>query len=213
MQPINFDNHCAACHPLQVQTVLDKKQNYALEKAATAFNKQPIAHPKSGENVSTVQALLRDRFLDFALKNAGLLKLNQILDAEPERPLAGHPHTQSFSKDEWQWAQSQLDIAAKRLFSDNDGCKRCHDLKLAADPKSLPDLGKPSIPSRWLGHSVFSHKSHQMLNCADCHIGAHASAKTSDVLMPKIATCQSCHSPSAGARSDCVECHKFHQHP
>jgi hypothetical protein len=48
-----------------------------------------------------------------------------------------------------------------------------------------------------------------MLACTECH-KAEGSKLTSDVLLPNLASCQGCHTPAKGVRSDCVECHRFH---
>ena len=55
----------------------------------------------------------------------------------------------------------------------------------------------------------FDHAPHLMVQCADCH-AAEGSQLTADVLMPKQATCATCHAPSRGAESRCFECHQYH---
>ena len=64
----------------------------------------------------------------------------------------------------------------------------------------------------WYGHSVFSHKAHQLLNCAECHANAAGSRLTNDVLVPRLDTCLKCHTAKTGVRTDCVECHGYHDH-
>src|SRR5205823_15024000 len=64
---------------------------------------------------------------------------------------------------------------------------------------------------RWFPYSRFSHESHRMLDCQGCHTGAAASTQTADVLMPTIDTCRQCHNrTTVGVRSDCLECHIYH---
>jgi len=67
----------------------------------------------------------------------------------------------------------------------------------------------PKIPARWLPHSKFDHAPHRPIACGECHKAA-ASSKTEDVLMPAANTCRDCHQPKGGARSGCVECHRYH---
>lgn len=86
------------------------------------------------------------------------------------------------------------------------------------------DDGFRMIPSRWQPHARFSHNAHQMMNCAECHEGAVRSEQTADILLPGVKLCQQCHSSTPkprgagtrmryfGARSDCVECHTYHDH-
>ena len=64
---------------------------------------------------------------------------------------------------------------------------------------------------RWFPYAKFSHESHRLLDCQSCHNGAAESTKTSDVLMPSIDACKQCHNrTTAGVRSDCLECHQYH---
>src|SRR5262249_40944593 len=86
-----------------------------------------------------------------------------------------------------------------------------------------------SIPDVWYLHAKFDHVSHRAVDCRQCHKNAyafetdgtanpHASTTHKDVLVPGVANCRMCHSPSrtegglavGGARSDCTECHRYH---
>jgi hypothetical protein len=57
--------------------------------------------------------------------------------------------------------------------------------------------------------AAFDHAPHLMVECASCH-AAQESRNTSDVIMPRVETCATCHAPAKGARADCVECHGYH---
>jgi hypothetical protein len=57
-----------------------------------------------------------------------------------------------------------------------------------------------------------------MLEADDGRSDIYTSVSTGDILLPKIAVCKSCHTTSAaeghgihGARTDCLECHIYHQ--
>jgi hypothetical protein len=64
---------------------------------------------------------------------------------------------------------------------------------------------------RWFPYARFGHDRHRMLDCAACHGKALASTQTADVLLPTIADCRQCHHRAAvGVRSDCLECHNYH---
>ncbi len=97
---------------------------------------------------------------------------------------------------------------------------------------------KTNIPERWLIHSEFHHEAHRLLGCTACHADVLQSKSTGDVLIPSIVVCRACHSENPaqwvdglpaekvrnedhslkrllsksmhGARSDCVECHRYH---
>ena len=76
----------------------------------------------------------------------------------------------------------------------------------------LPLYAAPQLRDRWFPHARFDHHAHRMMKCADCH-DAERSTQSSDVLIPTIDKCKKCHNATAGkARSDCVECHGYHDH-
>jgi hypothetical protein len=107
------------------------------------------------------------------------------------------------------WVSQQLGGADKKLFgTKEDGCEKCHVFDRAAGAP-VPEVIPPKIPVRWLPHSKFDHAPHRPLACGECH-KASASSETKDVLLPGISSCRECHQPRGGARSGCVECHRYH---
>ena len=72
-----------------------------------------------------------------------------------------------------------------------------------------PAVAATRIPQRWLPHSRFDHRAHRPLACAECH-KAPESTRTADVLLPSVTVCRECHRDSGGARTACVECHRYH---
>jgi hypothetical protein len=72
-----------------------------------------------------------------------------------------------------------------------------------------PAVAATRIPQRWLPHSRFDHRAHRPLACAECH-KAGESTRTADVLLPSVTVCRECHRDSGGARTACVECHRYH---
>jgi predicted CXXCH cytochrome family protein len=103
------------------------------------------------------------------------------------------------------WVSTQLGTIEPGLLKQR--CEYCHTLKREGD--ALPEVAAPAIPARWLPHAQFDHGAHRPIGCGECHKAA-ASTETKDVLMPSIATCRDCHQPRAGARTGCVECHRYH---
>jgi predicted CXXCH cytochrome family protein len=102
------------------------------------------------------------------------------------------------------WAATQFGTIEPGLFKQR--CEYCHTV--TRDGESA-DIVPPSIPARWLPHSRFDHGAHRPVACTECH-AAGTSTETKDLLMPKIETCRDCHQPKVGARSGCVECHRYH---
>jgi predicted CXXCH cytochrome family protein len=133
---------------------------------------------------------------------------------------------QPVTEQQWTWAgrelremekvlffNSQLPEAERGLFHLAGGCAYCHlEKKRAGPPRAIGDLPeylKTDIRERWLPHARFGHDSHRMLGCTQCH-DAEKSSQTADVLMPRMETCARCHNPKVGVRSDCAECHRYH---
>jgi transcription elongation factor Elf1 len=57
----------------------------------------------------------------------------------------------------------------------------------------------------------FDHDAHRGFTCVSCHAKALTSTESSDILLPGIATCKTCHAPGpAHADSRCSECHTYH---
>jgi hypothetical protein len=117
------------------------------------------------------------------------------------------------------------------------GCRLCHVVTGSSGEQqggtfsSEWEIVKPNIPERWMSRSRFSHDSHRFVSCTACHYQDSASGPsrsvfesvdTSDVLMPSIAACRTCHADHAtvplagvgrssrGAASRCVDCHQYH---
>jgi predicted CXXCH cytochrome family protein len=103
------------------------------------------------------------------------------------------------------WAGAQFATIEPGLFKQR--CEYCHTVKREGGGPA--EVVPPAIPARWLPHSRFDHGAHRPVACTECHAAA-ASTETKDVLMPKVETCRDCHQPREGARSGCVECHRYH---
>ncbi|MEI9927133.1 MAG: cytochrome c3 family protein [Sphingomonas sp.] len=65
---------------------------------------------------------------------------------------------------------------------------------------------------RYLQHGWFDHAAHRTEACASCH-DARMSANASDLLLPGIKTCRTCHGGEASTAkvpSSCAMCHSYH---
>ncbi|HEX6095167.1 MAG TPA: FHA domain-containing protein [Thermoanaerobaculia bacterium] len=92
-------------------------------------------------------------------------------------------------------------------------CRFCHEVKPRGDRLAVTP---PVIPANWLTGAKFSHDRHRTVDCGNCHEGVRASVSTSDVLMPRQASCTGCHAQNdrtAQARSTCLTCHEYHLRP
>jgi hypothetical protein len=113
-------------------------------------------------------------------------------------------------------------LAEKDLYTSQRLCAECHtftgkSVAEALKPGAAPELriAPPRVPTIWLRHAKFSHKSHRAQQCGDCHAAATTSETHTDVLIPDRDHCVKCHAPTtsagtAGARFNCTECHLYH---
>ncbi len=96
-----------------------------------------------------------------------------------------------------------------RAFSRQGVCGECHTPVFAGGQTSVMPVTQPM---RYMMNGWFSHKPHAQQKCSSCH-HAEASTSASDLLLPKIAECRTCHlgeSSRAPVPSGCAMCHSFH---
>jgi hypothetical protein len=204
MKPVTYAQNCASCHPLSVQ-LAGQWSSPAAVRAADEFRKQPAPHKAPAE----VRAELRDRLLSLAEKVPELRE--GAGGAATERPLPGQRLPAPEKRDVNAWVEQQLKVSERLLFHGAAGCAFCHIRKPATISlaNALPVFEPTQVPQRWLMHGNFDHNSHRMLTCTECH-AATTSQQTADVLIPRIDSCKQCHNPQVGARSDCSNCHRYH---
>ena len=74
------------------------------------------------------------------------------------------------------------------------------------------DVAPVYINQHWMPLSRFDHGAHANETCESCH-DAKTSRVSSDILMPDIASCQTCHGDEHTDDqlvSVCLDCHSFH---
>jgi hypothetical protein len=187
-----------------------------MERAAEEFARQPAPHRPPRE----VRAALLSRLLALITPQSAPAPAEGGEDLQA--PLG--PRSEWPGRQPWQMSGKERSEAGRLafvvrqmphvedlLFDKPGGCGYCHG-QPTRGPDGLPEFAKPDVPNRWLPHARFGHESHRMLKCEECHEGARQSSQTSDVLIPDMQKCAECHNHRVGARSDCVECHGYHQY-
>jgi hypothetical protein len=107
-----------------------------------------------------------------------------------------------------QWVGERATEAEQLLWRKT--CKQCHILVFAGDA-TLPKIAPSNITIRYMPHAKFDHSQHELVACTSCHAAALTSQQSSDLLLPGVATCRSCHhSGTEAAESRCFECHTYH---
>ncbi|WP_088310243.1 cytochrome c3 family protein [Novosphingobium sp. B 225] len=97
----------------------------------------------------------------------------------------------------------------QRAFGRGGVCSECH-------LPAVTGFGgvKPvRLTQRYFAKGWFDHRSHRQTKCSDCH-AAGASRSSSDVLMPELKQCRTCHLGEAAHKakvpSSCAMCHSYH---
>lgn len=211
MAPVKFATACASCHLL----TFDKRFE------------DGVPHDKP----EVVHAFLLKRFSVYIAEHPA--ELHEMQD--PARDLTGKPLPPRLrTLTAPQWVQEKVAVAEELLA--HKTCAQCHkmnqqdlpDTKIARWAESangkagapgasqivaapISDIAPANVTLRWLPHSKFDHAAHTGFTCVSCHEKALSSTETSDILIPGIATCKTCHAPGPNhAESRCFECHTYH---
>jgi len=215
MEAPKFATACAGCHLL----TFDKRFD-----AGVPHDKPEVVH-----------AFLLKKFNEYIAAHPAELREMQ----EPDRALTGKPQpprTQSLTPA--QWVSEHSKVAEGLLWKKT--CAQCHTLtgarlqdtslarwdaatsttaaRVSGSEIAPPALESPlpvvvpaKITTRWLPHAEFDHDAHRGFTCIGCHAKALTSKETSDVLVPGIENCKTCHAPGPEhAESRCFECHTYH---
>jgi hypothetical protein len=139
----------------------------------------------------------------------------------PRRPVfAGtvshEPGIPPIARDAAEWVK--LRTAADENLLWHKTCLLCHTRRYNQTDQNgvadLPEVAPSNIKQVWLPDSVFSHYKHVSIDCKSCHTKALSSQETSDVLIPSITTCQTCHNGqptrSDESQNGCFLCHQYH---
>jgi hypothetical protein len=214
MAPVKFANACAGCHSLE----FDKRFE------------EGVPHDRP----DVVHAFLIKKFSEYIAAHPA--ELREVQD--PGRNLAGRDSgPQGRTASPAQWIAERVAVSEELLW--HKTCAQCHVISGsplqhvriarwdAAGARSgnggsglvewkLPEAQLPKIEAahvklQWLAHARFDHDAHTGFSCAGCHQKALTSTESSDVLIPGIAVCQTCHaSGPTKASAECSECHTYH---
>jgi predicted CXXCH cytochrome family protein len=95
---------------------------------------------------------------------------------------------------------------ASRMLSVGGACSECH---YPGGSGVLP----VTQAKRYMAHGWFDHGDHAKEKCTTCHLAPRSGSAT-DVLLPDIKTCRTCHLGEEAAKpkvaSSCAMCHAYH---
>jgi hypothetical protein len=102
--------------------------------------------------------------------------------------------------------------AIRNVFSPGGACWGCHRVE-APTGGSLDFRIRPvAFPLRYLHKGWFDHRAHATQSCSSCHAAERSSA-ASDLLIPDLASCRTCHGGEGSSKpvpSSCAMCHDYH---
>jgi len=187
-QPVEMERDCAACH--------------SLDFARSGGTIRTLRHGDPAQLV----AELRDFY---GLRSA---PLPPSLSPFARRTPGDAPALQERIQFNQGARLPGADAAIRSVFSRGGACYDCHTID-APPPGSLDFRVHPvALSTRYLPHGWFDHRAHATQSCASCH-GAAQSSSSSDLLIPGIATCRTCHGGESTAKpvaSTCAMCHDYH---
>jgi hypothetical protein len=185
MTPVRFATACSDCHLL----TFDKRFDIGV----------PHDRPE------VVHAFLLRTFQEYIAAQPAEVRVMR----DPKRDLTGKPIPPEVRVlTPAQWVSERTADAEELLWRKT--CKQCHALSVVKG-SDLPRVAPAQLTQRWMPHARFDHDAHRGFACVGCHPGALVSKETSDILVPNLATCKTCHAPGADhAESRCFECHTYH---
>ena len=185
MAPVRYATACASCHLLTFDKHFD---------VGVPHDKPDVVH-----------AFLVSKFQTYIAAHPAEVRVVR----DPERDLTGKPLLPAVRVlTPAQWVAERTADAEELLWRKT--CKQCHAIEIAAN-SSLPRIAPARVTERWMPHARFDHDAHRGFSCTGCHPGALTSKETSDVLMPGLENCKTCHAPGPDhAESRCFECHTYH---
>lgn len=184
MRPVEFARACSGCHLL----TFDKRFE------------EGVPH----DTPEVVHAFLSKKFEGYIETHPA-----EVREPESNRGLAGKPlQPQVRLLTQAQWVAERTADAEELLWRKT--CKQCHQLERAKG-SSLPSVAPGRVVECWLPHAKFDHDAHRGFSCVSCHRKALTSTDKSDILVPGIDNCKTCHAAGGDhAESRCFECHTYH---
>ena len=190
LEPVKMEEHCGDCHLLTFDSIAPKRM---------------VSHGKPEE----IYQELAEFYSALALKGG----INDKTAPEVVRRRPGTPLVNEKEKKEaLEWADFKTKKSSRYLFSASQ-CGSCHEITPNQKNASGYSVEPVKVTQIWQPKSVFDHGKHKDVACAECH-AADTSMKSSDVLLPKIEGCQTCHGGEQATEkipSTCISCHGFHR--
>lgn len=219
MAPVKFANACAACHLLTFDKRFEEgvphdKSDVIHNFLVRKFSAYIIAHPGELREMEDPARDLTGRPLASRMRTLAPLQWIDEKVAVAEELLTHKTCAQCHQMGAGKLPDTSIARWASRQASTEQASKAQMYMPTNLPPiktMPIPMVGPANTTLRWLPHSKFDHEAHTGFTCVSCHEKALTSTESSDILIPGIATCQTCHAPGPNhAESRCFECHTYH---
>ena len=197
MLPIRMETHCASCHRLDFDP---------------AEPDRSVPHGDPKQVMATLVEYYSARYLAGYPDRFASAKPNRMVEL-PAIEISRGDRERLMGL-----ARTRATSVARDLF-ERRTCVECHEVKREEGADGLSwAIAKVSRTDAWMPNARFDHSRHgtSLTPCSTCHDAAK-SKRASDVLMPGIETCRTCHGgernhagSSSLLASTCTTCHSFH---
>ena len=187
-----FEKHCADCHSLRF-----------------SFEAPDRTMPHG--DVAKAKTFIRDTYASVAAKGGFRLPIEEMPKVLRQRAKTLKPEEVEIAQ-AMAWVEKKSASVISGPFGKGQ-CAECHTIIENKDDPLAWDIVPVDPAMVSLVGARFDHAPHRQVTCSACH-GARESKAASDVLLPKIGKCQSCHGPPSASHllpTQCVDCHSFHQ--
>jgi hypothetical protein len=193
MLPVRMESDCSSCHSLQ-------------------FDEHDPSTVVPHGNLPAVLKTLEEHFSRQYLEREGGGHRSAGVPRRPGEDAQIMTHEQQLRARSW--VEDQTLQIARELF-EKRVCVDCHEVSRVPGASGFEQwrVEPVRLTQQWMPLARFSHAAHATQQCVSCHTTAAQSQHSSDVLMPRIAQCRTCHGgadATTKVASGCLMCHAFH---
>lgn len=187
--PVDMKTDCQMCHSLAFDNI-----------GGTVLT---LPHGKPDQVVAQIRAMYRSTSPVAPMELGGLGRRRPGLYAQ------GAVYSAYFGATQTRPARAEQAIA--QVFSDKGVCGECHTVA----PRGANggwNVMPVNLSDRYFEKGWFSHEAHKTEKCESCH-AAPRSRVASDLLLPDLKSCRTCHGgegSSAKVATGCALCHSYH---
>ncbi|PAL21440.1 cytochrome c3 family protein [Sphingopyxis sp. GW247-27LB] len=196
--PVAMERDCAMCHSLAFETVGGVTRT--------------LRHGEPDQVVADLYAYYRSTPPTRPLQLGGMAR------RRPGQYAEGQVYNIYFR--EAAVRPGRAEDAVRAVFSKGGACYDCHTIFAPRSGNGWRVMAVHQTP-RFLEKGWFDHAAHKETDCADCHTAAKGSKLASELLVPGLGQCRTCHVGGDGARlatakvgtataSPCAMCHEYH---